>query len=63
MDRDEVYRMTGIWIENKLKELKGDPGFAFEAAILAFEEELAKHQITMPPEFAELIEKHFWELF
>lgn len=51
------------WLKNKLEEMEDDPEFAFESALLAFEEELAKRQIQMPPEFAELVEKHFWELF
>ena len=51
-----------LWFQEKSEGLKGDPGFAFECALLAFEEELAKQQIQMPPKFAELVEKHFWEL-
>jgi len=51
------------WLRDKLDEMKDDPEFAFESALLAFEEELAKNQVEMPPGFSELIEKHFWELF
>lgn len=35
---------------------------ALQAAMLAFEKKLAECQIQMPPEFAELVEKHFWDL-
>ena len=40
-----------------------DSEYVFECALHAFEEELAKRQIQMPPEFAEIIKKHFWDLF
>jgi len=50
------------YIDEKLKGFENDPGYAFECALLAFEEELAKRQIQMPREFADLVEKHFWEL-
>ena len=50
------------WLRKKLEEFKGDPEFALESTLLAFEEELAKNQVPMPKGFAELIEKHFWEL-
>jgi len=53
---------TKTWFEKKLKEFDGDPQFALEGALLAFEEELAKHQVPMPKGLAELIDKHFWEL-
>lgn len=54
--------MDRTYLAKKLEELKNDPAFALECALLAFEEELAKQQVSMPPEFAELIEKHFWDL-
>ena len=54
--------ITKAFVTRKLKEFENDPQFAFECALLAFEEELAKRQIDMPPEFAEIVEKHFWEL-
>ena len=53
---------SSVWFQEKMDGFKDDKGFAFESALLAFEEELAKRQIQMPPEFAKLIEKHFWEL-
>lgn len=54
--------MTKSWFEKKLEEFKGDPEFALESALLAFEEELVKNQVKIPEGFLELIERHFWEL-
>jgi len=54
---------TKTWFEKKLKEFDGDPQFALESALLAFEEELAKRQVPMPDGLSELINKHFWDLF
>ena len=50
------------WFQEKLKQFEGDPEFEFEKALLEFEERLAKNIKPMPPEFAEIISKHFWEL-
>ncbi len=35
---------------------------ALNEAMQSFGEILAKHQIPMPPEFTELVSKHFWDL-
>lgn len=35
---------------------------ALKAALLSFKQKLAEYQIQMPPEFTELVSKHFWEL-
>ena len=48
------WKATGYTHENEKVALK--------AALLAFEGKLAEHQIQMPPEFVELVSKHFWEL-
>ena len=36
--------------------------FVLKSALVAFEEELGRHQIQMPPEFVKLVDKHFWDL-
>lgn len=53
---------TKQWFKSKLDEFEGDREFEFEKALLEFEENLAKNIKPMPPEFAESVSKHFWEL-
>lgn len=42
--------------------LKEHREFALKDALSAFEQRLADHQVVMPPEFIELVSKHFWDL-
>jgi hypothetical protein len=55
--------MKDTWFKEKLDAFKGDAEFEFEGALLEFEERLARNIKPMPPEFAEVVSKHFWELF
>ena len=50
------------WFKDKMDKLKDDMEFKFEQCLLEFEENLAKNCKPMPPEFAEAVSKHFWEL-
>ncbi len=50
------------WFKAMLKEFEGDREYEFEKALLEFEENLARNIKPMPPEFADVVSKHFWEL-
>ena len=51
------------WFDDKLKEIEETNEFKFEAALLEFEETLAKDLKPMPPEFSEAVSKCFWKFF